>query len=130
MKTIPKLADEMRIYIASEKLENEEVLETLIESGENEEANLITAKQEVGDVFTAYMLPAEKAARSKRLDIDGFFQTLLDLTAKYPKEWKELRDKYEADGITKHSPRLNAMIDKYEELETVFREMAEKAKEE
>ena len=130
MKTIPKLADEMRIYIASEKMENEEVLETLMESGDEEETALILARQKVGDVFLAYILPAEKTAKSKRLDIDGFFQTLLDITAKYPKEWKELRDKYEADGVTKHSPRLNAMIDKYEELETVLREMAEKAKEE
>ena len=51
------------------------------------------------------------------------------VTAKYPKEWRELRDKYEADGITKHSERLNAMIDKYEELATVFQSMVDEAKE-
>ncbi len=129
MKTIPRLADDMRIYLASEKLENEEILETLLESREEEEAALLTARQKVSDVFLGYILPAEKGAKSGRLDHDGFFALLLKLTEKYPKEWRELRDKYEADGITKHSPRLNAMIDKYEELSTVFQSMVDEAKE-
>lgn len=129
MKTIPRLADDMRIYLASEKLENEEILETLLESREEEEAALLTARQKVSDVFLGYILPAEKAARTGRMDLDGFFAALLKLTEKYPKEWRELRDKYEADGITKHSPRLNAMIDKYEELSTVFQSMVDEAKE-
>ena len=38
MIPIPKLADKMRIYIANEKLESEEVLETLLENREEEEA--------------------------------------------------------------------------------------------
>ena len=83
----------------------------------------------MSDVFLGYILPAEKGAKSGRLDHDGFFALLLKLTEKYPKEWRELRDKYEADGITKHSPRLNAMIDKYEELSTVFQSMVDEAKE-
>ncbi len=129
MKPIPKLADEMRIYLASERLENQEMLETLLDNREEEEAAMLTARQKVSDVFLGYILPAEKAARSGRLDHDGFFAALLKLTEKYPKEWRELRDKYEADGIKKHSPRLNAMLDKYEELQTVFQTMVDEAKE-
>lgn len=129
MKPIPRLADDMRIYLATEKMENEEILETLIESREDAEVALMTARQKVSDVFTSYILPAEKQARTKKLDHDGFFALLLELTAKYPKEWSELRDKYEADGITKHSDRLNAMVDKYEEISTVFQTMVDEAKE-
>ena len=129
MKPIPRLADDMRIYLATEKMENQEILETLIASREDGEASLMTARQKVSDVFMSYILPAEKAARTKKLDHDGFFETLLELTAKYPIEWRELRDKYEADGITNHSERLNAMIDKYEELSTVFQSMIDEAKE-
>lgn len=129
MKPIPRLADDMRIYLATEKMENQEVLETLLESREENEAALISARQKVSDVFVSYILPAEKQARTKKLGHDGFFALLLELTAKYPKEWKELRDKYEADGITKHSDRLNAMIDKYEEISTVFQTMVDEAKE-
>ena len=54
----------MRIYIANEKLESEEVLETLLENREEEEAALLTAKRKVDDVVVSYILPAEKAARS------------------------------------------------------------------
>ena len=129
MKPIPRLADDMRIYLATEKMENQEILETLLESREDTEAALMTARQKVSDVFVSYILPAEKQARTRKLDHDGFFALLLELTAKYPKEWKELRDKYEADGITKHSERLNAMIDKYEEISTVFQTMVDEAKE-
>ena len=129
MIPIPKLADKMRIYIANEKLESEEVLETLLENREEEEAALLTAKRKVDDVVVSYILPAEKAARSRRLDHDGFYDLLSEMTAKYPKEWKEVRDKYEADGITKHSPRFNAMLDRYEELFTVLRSMTDEAKE-
>ena len=129
MIPIPKLADKMRIYIANEKLESEEVLETLLENREAEEAALLTAKRKVDDVVVSYILPAEKAARSRRLDHDGFYDLLSEMTAKYPKEWKEVRDKYEADGITKHSPRFNAMLDRYEELFTVLRSMTDEAKE-
>lgn len=129
MKTIPRLADDMRIYLANERMENQEVLETLLSSREEEEAALMTARQKVSDVFLGYILPAEKAARSEKLDHDGFFAVLLKLTEKYPKDWRELRDKYEADGITRHSPRLNAMIDKYEELSTLFQAMIDEAKE-
>ena len=128
MKPIPKLCDEMRIYLASEKMENQEVLETLLESREEEEAALLTAKQKVSDIFLGYLLPAEKAAHSQKLGYDEFFAVLLKLTEKYPTDWKKLRDKYEADGITKFSPGLNAMIDKYEELATVFQNMVEEAK--
>ncbi|MBQ6579838.1 MAG: hypothetical protein IIX33_03300, partial [Oscillospiraceae bacterium] len=32
MKPIPRLADDMRIYLATEKMENQEILETLLES--------------------------------------------------------------------------------------------------
>ena len=129
MIPIPKLADKMRIYIANEKLESEEVRETLLENREEEEAALLTAKRKVDDVVVSYILPAEKAARSRRLDHDGFYDLLSEMTAKYPKEWKEVRDKYEADGITKHSPRFNAMLDRYEELFTVLRSMTDEAKE-
>ena len=129
MIPIPKLADKMRIYIANEKLESEEVLETLLENREEEEAALLTAKRKVDDVVVSYILPAEKAARSRRLDHDGFYDLLSEMTAKYPKEWKEVRDKYEADGITKHSPRFNAMLDRYEELFTVLRSMTDEANE-
>ena len=129
MKPIPRLADDMRIYLATEKMENQEILETLLEGREDAEAALMTARQKVSDIFISYILPAEKGARSKKLDHDGFLALLLELTAKYPKEWRELRDKYEADGITKHSDRLNAMIDKYEELATVFQSMVDEAKE-
>lgn len=128
MKPIPKLADEMRIYIANEKMENEEVLETLLDNREEEEAAMLTAKNKVDDIFVSYILPAEKAARSNKLDHDGFFAVLLKMIEKYPEEWKSLRDKYEADGITKHTARFNAMIDKYEELSTVFQSMVEEAK--
>ena len=93
MIPIPKLADKMRIYIANEKLESEEVLETLLENREEEEAALLTAKRKVDDVVVSYILPAEKAARSRRLDHDGFYDLLSEMTAKYPKEWKEVRDK-------------------------------------
>ena len=96
---------------------------------EEEEAALLTAKRKVDDVVVSYILPAEKAARSRRLDHDGFYDLLSEMTAKYPKEWKEVRDKYEADGITKHSPRFNAMLDRYEELFTVLRSMTDEAKE-
>lgn len=130
MIPIPKLADKMRIYIANEKLENAEVLETLLDNREAEEAALLTAALKVDDVMVSYILPAEKAARSRRLDQDGFYDLLMELTAKYPEEWKSVRDKYEADGITKHSPRYNAMINRYEELATVFRSMTDEAKEE
>lgn len=130
MIPIPKLADKMRIYIANEKLENAEVLETLLDNREEEEAALLTAALKVDDVMVSYILPAEKAARSRRLDHDGFYDLLMELTAKYPEEWKSVRDKYEADGITKHSPRYNAMINRYEELSTVFRSMTDEAKEE
>ena len=129
MKPIPRLADDMRIYLATEKMENQEILETLLEGREDAEAALMTARQKVSDIFISYILPAEKGARSKKLDHDGFLALLLELTAKYPKEWGELRDKYEADGITKHSERLNAMIDKYEELSTVFQTMVDEANE-
>ena len=129
MKPIPRLADDMRIYLATEKMENQEILETLLESREDAEAALMTARQKVSDVFMSYILPAEKGAKSKKLDHDGFLALLLELTAKYPKEWSELRDKYEADGITRHSDRLNAMVDKYEELSTIFQTMVDEAKE-
>ena len=129
MKPIPRLADDMRIYLATEKMENQEILETLLESREDAEAALMTARQKVSDVFMSYILPAEKGARTKKLDHDGFLDLLLELTAKFPKEWSELRDKYEADGITRHSERLNAMIDKYEELSTIFQTMVDEAKE-
>lgn len=129
MKPIPRLADDMRIYLATEKMENQEILETLLESREDTEASLMTARQKVSDIFMSYILPAEKGARTKKLDHDGFLALLLELTAKFPKDWKDLRDKYEADGITSHSERLNAMIDKYEELSTVFQSMVEEAKE-
>ena len=129
MKPIPRLADDMRIYLATEKMENQEILETLLDSREDEEASLMTSRQKVSDVFMSYILPAEKGARTKKLDHDGFLALLLELTAKYPKEWSELRDKYEADGITRHSERLNAMIDKYEELSTIFQTMVDEAKE-
>ena len=129
MKPIPRLADDMRIYLATEKMENQEIQVTLLECREDSEASLMSARQKVSDVFVSYILPAEKGARSKKLDHDGFLALLLELTAKYPKEWRELRDKYEADGITKHSDRLNAMIDKYEELATVFQSMVDEAKE-
>ena len=129
MKPIPRLADDMRIYLATEKMENQEILETLLESREDAEAALMTARQKVSDVFMSYILPAEKGARTKKLDHDGFLALLLELTAKFPKEWGELRDKYEADGITRHSDRLNAMIDKYEELSTIFQTMVDEAKE-
>ena len=129
MKPIPRLADDMRIYLATEKMENQEILETLLDSREDEEASLMTSRQKVSDVFMSYILPAEKGARTKKLDHDGFLALLLELTAKFPKEWSELRDKYEADGITRHSERLNAMIDKYEELSTIFQTMVDEAKE-
>ena len=129
MKPIPRLADDMRIYLATEKMENQEILETLLDSREDEEASLMTSRQKVSDVFMSYILPAEKGARTKKLDHDGFLALLLELTAKYPKEWSELRNKYEADGITKHSDRLNAMVDKYEELSTIFQTMVDEAKE-
>ena len=45
MIPIPKLADKMRIYIANEKLESAEVLETLLDNREEEEAALLTAKK-------------------------------------------------------------------------------------
>ncbi len=128
MKPIPRLADDMRIYLATEKMENQEILETLLESREDTEAALMTARQKVSDIFMSYILPAEKGARSKKLDHDGFLALLLELTAKFPKDWRDLRDKYEADGITNHSERLNAMIDKYEELSTVFQSMVDEAK--
>ena len=129
MIPIPKLADKMRIYIANEKLESAEVLETLLDNREEEEAALLTAKRKVDDVIVSYILPAEKKARTERLDPDGFYNLLAEMTAKYPKEWKEVRDKYEADGITKHSPRFNAMLDRYEELFTVLRTMVDEANE-
>lgn len=129
MKPIPRLADDMRIYLATEKMENQEILETLLESREEAEATLMTARQKVSDVFMSYILPAEKGARSQKLDHDGFLALLLKLTEKYPTEWRDLRNKYEADGITKHSDRLNAMLDKYEELATVFQTMVDEAKE-
>lgn len=129
MKPIPRLADDMRIYLATEKLENQEVLETLLESREETEAMLMTARQKVSDVFMSYILPAEKGARSQKLDHDGFYALLLKLTEKYPKDWRELKEKYNADGITKHNERLDAMIDKYEELSTVFQTMVDEAKE-
>ena len=129
MKPIPRLADDMRIYLATEKMENQEILETLLESREEAEATLMTARQKVSDVFMSYILPAEKGARSQKLDHDGFLALLLKLTEKYPTEWRDLRNKYEADGITRHSDRLNAMLDKYEELATVFQTMVDEAKE-
>ena len=129
MKPIPRLADDMRIYLATEKMENQEILETLLDSREDAEASLMTSRQKVSDVFMSYILPAEKGARTQKLDHDGFLALLLELTAKFPKEWGELRDKYEADGITRHSERLNAMIDKYEELSTIFQTMVDEAKE-
>lgn len=129
MKPIPRLADDMRIYLATEKMENQEILETLLESREDSEAALMTARQKVSDIFMSYILPAEKAARTNKLDHDGFFAVLLKLTEKYPKDWRELKGKYNADGITKHDDRLDAMIDKYEELSTVFRTMIDEAKE-
>ena len=129
MIPIPKLADKMRIYIANEKLESAEVLETLLDNREEEEAALLTAKRKVDDVIVSYILPAEKKARTERLDPDGFYNLLAEMTAKYPKEWKEVRDKYEADGIMKHSPRFNAMLDRYEELFTVLRTMVDEANE-
>lgn len=129
MKPIPRLADDMRIYLATEKMENQEILETLLESRESTEAALMSARQKVSDIFVSYILPAEKQARIKKLDHDGFLALLLELTAKYPKDWRELREKYNADGITKHNDRLDAMIDKYEELSTVFQTMVDEAKE-
>lgn len=129
MIPIPKLADKMRMYIANEKLESAEVLETLLDNREEEEAALLTAKRKVDDVIVSYILPAEKNARTNRLDLNGFYNLLANMTAKYPKEWKEVRDKYEADGITKRSPRFNAMIDRYEELMTVLRAMVDEASE-
>lgn len=126
MKPVPKFADELRIYLAAEKMENDEILETLMENREEEEAMLLTSKQKVSDLFIGYMLPAEKAAKSAKLGPSGFVETLIKLIEKYPEDWKNLRDKYEADGITKHSLRLNAMIDKFEEISTILREMASK----
>lgn len=127
MKTVQRLADDMRIYVANEKLESAEVLDTLISNGEEEEAMLLAVRNKVGDIFAGYLLPAEKAVRAGKLGVEGLYPALIKLTENFPKEWRELRDKYEADGITKHSARLNAMIDKYEELSTVFAQMAEEA---
>ena len=73
MKPIPRLADDMRIYLATEKMENQEILETLLESREDGEAALMSARQKVSDVFVSYILPAEKQARTRKLDHDGFF---------------------------------------------------------
>ena len=126
MKPVPKFADELRIYLAAEKMENEEVLETLIENREEEEAMLLTSKQKVTDLFIGYMLPAEKAAKSAKLGPKGFIETLIKLIEKYPQDWKNLIDKYEVDGVSKHTPRLNAMIDRFEEISTILREMAKK----
>ena len=67
MKPIPRLADDMRIYLATEKMENQEILETLLESREDSEASLMTARQKVSDVFVSYILPAEKGARRRNL---------------------------------------------------------------
>lgn len=117
----------MRIFLATEKMENDEVLATLIENGANDEASLLSAKQEVNDIFTAYMLPAEKAAKTGQLGPREFMEVLLKLTEKFPDEWKKLRDGYEADGVMKYSERLNIMIDKYEEDATLLRNMAEEA---
>ena len=78
MKPIPRLADDMRIYLATEKMENQEILETLLESREDSEATLMSARQKVSDVFVSYILPAEKGARSKKLDHDGFLALLLE----------------------------------------------------
>lgn len=127
MKTVQRLADDMRIYVANEKLESAEVLETLLANREDEEAALISVRNKVGDIFAGYLLPAEKAVKAGKLGVEGLYPALIKLTEHFPKEWRELRDNYEADGITKHSPRLNAMIDKYEELSTVFAQMAEEA---
>ena len=93
MIPIPKLADKMRIYIANEKLESAEVLETLLDNREEEEAALLTARRKVDDVVVSYILPAEKNARTNRLDPEGFYNLLAEMTAKYPKEWREVRDK-------------------------------------
>lgn len=127
MTPVPKLADEMRIALATEKMENDEILTTLIENNETAEADLLSAKQEVNDVFTAYMLPAEKAAKSGKLGPIEFVEVLIKLTDKYYSKWVNLRDGYEADGITKYSERLNTMLDKYEEVSTILRNMAEEA---
>ena len=72
MIPIPKLADKKRIYITNEKLESAEVLETLLESREEEEAALLTAKRKVDDIVVSYILPAEKNARTNRLDPEAF----------------------------------------------------------
>lgn len=53
MKPIPRLADDMRIYLATEKMENQEILETLLESREDNEAALMSARQKVSDVFVS-----------------------------------------------------------------------------
>ena len=116
MIPIPKLADKMRIYIANEKLESAEVLETLLDNREEEEAALLTAKRKVDDVVVSYILPAEKNARTNRLDPEGFYNLLAEMTAKYPKEWREVRDKYEADGITPKAESLLAAFDAVEAL--------------
>ena len=55
MKPIPRLADDMRIYLATEKMENQEILETLLESREDAEAALMTARQKVSDIFISYI---------------------------------------------------------------------------
>ena len=52
MKTVQRLADDMRIYVANEKLESAEVLETLLANREDEEAALISVRNKVGDIFT------------------------------------------------------------------------------
>ena len=85
MKPIPRLADDMRIYLATEKMENQEILETLLESREDSEAALMSARQKVSDVFVSYILPAEKGARSKKLDHDGFLLFFLNLPQNTPK---------------------------------------------
>ena len=51
MKPIPRLADDMRIYLATEKMENQEILETLLESREDAEAALNAFTTVVADAL-------------------------------------------------------------------------------
>ena len=57
MIPIPKLADKMRIYIANEKLESAEVLETLLDNREEEEAALC---REIREAFCGARIPERK----------------------------------------------------------------------
>lgn len=125
MKPLRKALDEFRIYIAGQKMEAAEAINTLIENGQSDDAAVERAKVAVGDLFLAYLQQTEKAhGREGYVDfVKAYVEALAPLIA----DWRLRRKSAEADNREAQILLNAAKLDKTEELLTVFTEIMENA---